>query len=112
MIKDEVPLFLTYIETIFKSKNVDVSNMLSLVTDYLNLNCALLTEDKTKKDTIDMVFKTLYNTTLDEIIKSFNIDKNLIKIETEESRLRKRVGELEETIGELRDAYWNLKHRN
>ena len=49
---------------------------------------------------------------LETMIETFNVDKTLIKIESEESKLRKRVADLEETIGELREAYWVVKHRN
>lgn len=108
----EIPLFITYIETKFNSKNISVSDLNSLLNNYANLDYMVSREDKIKKETIDIVFQTLYGMSLETMIETFNVDKTLIKIESEESKLRKRVADLEETIGELREAYWVVKHRN
>lgn len=103
----EVETFIAFLEQSYRFKITNKEKLVNLVDEYSNN-----LEDLNKKQIIDSVFDAMFNVTLEKLIENFKNEAKIRKIETEESRLRKRVGELEETIGELRDAYWRVKQAN
>ena len=103
----EVETFIAYLEQSYRFTITNKEKLVNLVHEYSNN-----LEDLNKKQIIDSVFDAMFNVTLEKLIENFKNEAKIRKIETEESRLRKRVGELEETIGELRDAYWRVKQAN
>lgn len=104
--------FIAFIENTYRFSIKNKDKLGSLIDEYSNLNFHNNIDDLRKKQTIDNVFVTLYDVTLEKLVEDFKSESKIRKIESEESRLRKRIGELEETVGELRDAYWRVKHPN
>ena len=105
----EIPKFIIYLQNHYKY--VEEEKLNTFVINYLGLNHHTSNEDCIKKETIDNVFQTLYGISLQNLIDKFSKDKELIIIESEETKLRRRVGELEEVVAELRDSYWNVKQQ-
>ena len=110
--KGQIETFAVYLESVYRLHAIKNEKLKNLLDEYSDLDFHNSKEDLNKKQIIDNVFETLYGGTLEKLIKDFKSEFKLRKIESEESRLRKRVADLEETIGELRDAYWVVKHGN
>jgi len=66
-----------------------ISNMLSITGE--------------KKEGINIVFKLIFNKTIDEIVNALQQNPNLIQ-----TNRRSNVDVLNETVQELRTNYWNL----
>jgi len=108
----DIPSFISYIESVYTSKHIDFDNLYSLIQEYIKFDYHNSREDLLKKETIDTVFQTLYGITLEKLTDNFKQKGELMEIESEESKLRQRVADLEETVAELRESYWNIKHPN
>ena len=107
-----IETFITYLESVYRFHTIQKDKLNSFLDEYSKLDFHNSITDLNKKQIIDNVFETLYGSTLEKLISDFTSESKVRKIESEESRLRKRVADLEETVGELRDAYWNVKHPN
>ena len=108
----EVDTFIAFLEQTYRFTITNKEKIGSLIHEYNNLNFHNNVEALNKKKIIDSVFDAMFSVTLEKLVSDFKSESKIRKIESEESRLRKRVGELEETIGELRDAYWRVKQAN
>jgi hypothetical protein len=108
----QIEIFIAYLESVYRFHTIQKDKLNSLIDGYSKLDFHNSSDDLNKKIIIDNVFETLYGSTLEKLITDFTSESKLRKIESEESRLRKRVADLEETVGELRDSYWNVKQAN
>jgi hypothetical protein len=108
----DIEIFIAYLESCYRFHSIQKDKLNIFIQEYSNLKYHNSLEDLNKKEIIDNVFETLYGSSLEKLINDFISESKIRKIESEESRLRKRVADLEETIGELRDAYWKVKHGN
>ena len=107
--KGQIDTFIVYLEVFYNFHPKEKYKLNTFLDEYSKLNFHNSKEDLNKKQVIDNVFETLYGNTLEKLIKDFKRGSKFHKIESEESRLRKRVVELEETLEELREAYWTIK---
>ena len=76
-----------------------------LFTDSENIKIinTLLTKDGEEKQAINLVFKMLFNKTLDEIIINLKDNPKVL-----EYNHRSNIEILKETVEELRENYWRL----
>ena len=107
--KQDIPKFIEYMQNHYQYAEDDRLNI--FICDYIKLDYHVSKQDLFKKEIIDNVFTTLFSITLEDLIKKFKMEKSQTLIESNESKLRKRIADLEQTCGELRDSYWNVKQQ-
>ena len=104
---ESIPNFIVFLEQ--QNTSICQHKIKILIMDYLSLD---LTHCETIiiRDTIDTVFRCIFDKSLSELINIYTNEPNAYVSKI--NRLENEILELKTTIEELRESYWNLKHPN
>ena len=101
--------FLAFLENHFGS--INHIKMTTLIHQYSKLDFKVSSDALTIKQTIDSVFECFYGHSLSELIDIFNKEEKQTQVISKTLALEQEIVELKDTIEELRQSYWNLKHK-
>jgi len=100
--------FIAFLEN--NGTSMNHTKMIDLIYQYSKLDFNVSCESFTTKQTIDSVFECFYGQPLSELIDVFNKQEKQTKHTSNMLALQQEILELKETIEELRQSYWLLKH--